>query len=103
MRKRGERGQASVELLAVLPLVAVLVAAVWQAVVAGQAIWLSGAAVRAAARAHAVGGDADASARAALPRGLARRARVREMKDGGVDLAVGVPAVVGGARLATVH
>ena len=89
--------------MAVLPLVAVLVAVAWQAAVAGQAIWLSGGAARAAARAHAVGGDAGAAARGALPHGLARLARVRQTKDGGVELALGVPSVVGRARLATVR
>ncbi|TML02410.1 MAG: hypothetical protein E6G41_15455 [Actinobacteria bacterium] len=82
---------------------AVLVALAWQAAVAGQAIWLSGAAARAAARAHAVGGDATAAARGALPPALARRARVRELEDGAVELALGVPSVVGGAYLATVR
>ncbi|MEZ5122515.1 MAG: hypothetical protein R2736_13210 [Solirubrobacterales bacterium] len=37
----GERGQASVELVALLPLIALLGLLCWQAVVAGQAVWLS--------------------------------------------------------------
>ncbi|HVW18454.1 MAG TPA: hypothetical protein VHB30_09410, partial [Solirubrobacteraceae bacterium] len=51
----GSRGQASVELVALLPIVLLVGAALWQAVVAGQAIWLSGGAARAAARAAAIG------------------------------------------------
>lgn len=39
-----ESGQASVELVALLPLVVVLAALLWQAVVAGQAVWLAASA-----------------------------------------------------------
>ncbi|MEA2226926.1 MAG: hypothetical protein QOF04_556, partial [Solirubrobacteraceae bacterium] len=49
----GERGQATVELVALLPLLMLVALAAWQGVVAGQAIWLSGSAARAAARAEA--------------------------------------------------
>jgi hypothetical protein len=69
----------------------------------GQAIWLSGAAARAAARAEALGSDARAAARAALPRALGSHVAVRTRADGSVSVALGVPALVGGARLATVH
>ncbi len=62
-----ELGQATVELMALLPLVAVLGALLWQAVVAGQAIWFAGSAARAAARASAIGADARAAARRVLP------------------------------------
>jgi hypothetical protein len=103
MSRTGQRAQASVELVAVLPLVLAVVAVAWQAALAGQAMWLSGAAARAAARARAVGGDPGDAARAALPPPLARLVSVRAERDGAVLLALGVPAVVGGARLATVH
>ena len=39
---RSESGQASVELVGLLPLVAVIGFALWQAMVAGQAAWLTG-------------------------------------------------------------
>src|SRR3982750_1043904 len=52
--RTGERGQATVELVGVLPLLAVLGFAVWQAAVVGQAFWMAGAAARAAARAEAL-------------------------------------------------
>ena len=39
----GEEGQASVELVALLPVVVIVGALLWQAVVAGQALWLCGA------------------------------------------------------------
>ena len=96
-----EAGQASVELVALLPLVAVLGAVLWQGVVAGQAAWASGTAARAAARAAAVGGDPRAAARATLPAGLRGVARV-STRDGGVVVRLGVPSVVGPGRLATI-
>jgi hypothetical protein len=89
----GEDGQASVELAALLPLVVLVGALLWQAVVAGQALWLSGAAARAAARAAAVGGDAQAAARGALPPRL----------EDGVRVAVRVPSVLTSGSLATVE
>src|SRR5947208_11589314 len=103
MSTTGERGQASVELVALLPLVLLLVAVAWQAAVAGQAVWLSGAAARAAARAQAVGADPVAAARSSLPPALSHLVGVHDARGGAIDLAVGVPAIVGGARLATVH
>jgi hypothetical protein len=99
---RQQEGQASVETVALLPLVALVGALVWQAVVAGQALWLSGAAARAAARAAAVGGDASVAARSALPPRLERGLRVEPSGDG-VRVAVRVPAVLTGASIATVE
>lgn len=100
--RRDERGQATVELVALLPLLAVLAAGVWQAAVAGHAVWASGVAARAAARAEALGGDAEAAALRPLPRSLRHGLRVRTGEDGAVRVAVRIPAVVGGARLGTV-
>jgi hypothetical protein len=96
-----ERGQASVELVALLPLVAVLVGALWQAAVAGQAVWLAGSAARAAARAAAVGTDARAAARRVLPARLEPGlvvARVGGPGDG-VRVTISIPAIVGGGRV----
>ena len=98
----GERGQASVELVGVLPLLAVLCALLWQAVVAGQAVWLSGSAARAAARAAAVGGDPARAARDALPGRLERGLRVAADGAGGVHVVLGVPAVLTGGTLTTI-
>src|SRR3954452_20814809 len=101
-----ERGQATVELVGVLPLVVVLGFAVWQAAVAGQALWMAGAgargaAARAAARAAAVGTDPEAAARAVLPPRLEDGLRVRAQDDGGVRVTVRIPAVVGGGAVDT--
>lgn len=100
-----EHGQATVELVALLPLVAVLAGILWQAALTGQAIWLSGSAARAAARASAIGHDARAAARRVLPDRLERGLVVVERPGGardGVRVAIRIPAIVGGATLATV-
>ena len=55
---RSTSGQASVELVALLPVVLLVVAFAWQAVLAGQAVWNARVAARAAARAHSFGADA---------------------------------------------
>ena len=88
--------------MALLPLVVLVGALLWQAVVAGQALWLSGAAARAAARAAAVGADADAAARATLPSRLESGLRVRAA-GGGVGITVRVPSVLSLGSIATVH
>jgi hypothetical protein len=101
---RGQDGQASVEMAALLPLVVLVGALLWQAVVAGQALWMSGAAARAAARAAAVGGDAAAAARGALPPRLEDGLRVRRLPGGGgVRVAVRVPSVLTSGSIATVE
>lgn len=100
---RDERGQATVELVALLPVVALLGLLGWQALIAGQAAWLSGTAARAAARASAVGADPAAAARRVLPVGLAAGLTVRHQGDGEVSLALPVPAVVAGWTVMTLH
>ena len=96
MRRIAEqRGQATVELVALLPVLAALLAALWQAVLAGQAVWAVTSAARAAARAHAVGADARRAARAAPP-GFARaRPRVSTRDGGEVRVSVRIPALPG--------
>lgn len=97
-----EAGQAGLELVALLPLLAVLAALVWQTALAGQALWLAGSAARAAARAWAVGADPDAAVRQALPRALERGARIRTGAAGAVAVSVRVPSVVADWHLGTV-
>ena len=95
-----ERGQASVELVALLPLLAALLLATWQGVVAGQAWWLAAAAARAGARAVAVGADPAAAARRELPRGVRERVRVRVAR-GEVVVRLPIGGVAGLGRLGT--
>jgi hypothetical protein len=92
-----EDGQATVELVAMLPLLGVLALGVWQAAVAGHAIWSASAAARSASRVVAVGGDASKTVR----RIAGRRARAREGRDGVVRVTVPIPAVAGGGDLTT--
>ena len=100
MRTSGrERGQATVEFVAVLPLVVVVGFAVWQAAVAGQAMWLAGAAARAAARAEAIGAEPEPAARRVLPPRLEDGLRVRAPEGGGVSVTLRIPSVVGGGSL----
>ncbi len=96
---RRERGQASVELVALLPLMAVLAGVLWQASIAGQAIWLAGSAARAAARASAVGADARSAARDVLPGRLEPGLAVDRLPGdaGGVRVTIAIPAIVGGS------
>jgi len=102
-RRSSEHGQASVELVALLPIMAVLAAFGWQVAVAGQAVWLAGTAARASARAHALGDDATAGARAALPVRLRDDVRVRTKPDGRVAVRLTIPVIgVGGGGLGTV-
>src|SRR3954454_20502567 len=100
-RRDSERGQAAVELVALLPLCALLALACWQLVVAGHAVWAAGDAARAAARAAAVAGDPAAAARRALPSSLEHGLGIRRTANGGVAVRVAVPLVLG--RRALTH
>jgi hypothetical protein len=106
-RWRRTDGQAAAELVALLPLAALLLAGAWQLAVAGHAVWAADAAARAAARAAAVGDDPRAAALRALPGRLGRDARVRDRDDGTVEVTVGVPPILGlpvlGHASATAH
>lgn len=99
----GTGGQAAVELVALLPLVALLLALGYQALLAGQAAWEARVAARAAARANAVGGDAADAARAHLPSGLERGLQVRATPDGDVRVSLRVPRVVPALSLGRVR
>ena len=101
-RLRQARGQASIELVALLPVLALVCGVLWQAVLAGQALWLSASAARAGARAQAIGYDVQTAARAALPRALARGASADVHADGSVTVRIHVPAVVGSGVVGTV-
>jgi hypothetical protein len=93
-RLRSDCGQASAELVAIVPalLVGVLVAA--QIGLVGYALWSAGAAARAGARAAHVGGDVEAAARSALPSPLRGGAKVTGEEE--VEVRVRVPALLPG-------
>ncbi len=88
-----ERGTASIELVAVVPLLllAVLVAAQLGAV--GEALWSAGIAARAGARAALVGDGVEQAARRALPASLRVGARV-STPNRGVAVRVPVPSLL---------
>lgn len=90
----GSSGQASVEFVAVLPLVLLVLAVALQAVLAGEAVWQARVAARAAARAHSVGGDAGAAARSHLPARLERGLRVEPSPGGAVRVSVRIPTLL---------
>src|SRR3954468_15250731 len=89
-----QNGQASVELLGVVPAVLLVAALVWQLALAGQAAWLCANAARAAARAEAVGRDGPAAARSALPRSMERGLRVESASGGAVRVRLRVPLLL---------
>jgi hypothetical protein len=89
-----QSGQASVELVAMVPVILLVGAVAWQLALAGHTAWLAAHAARAAARADAVGeGPADA-ARSALPRSLEDDLEVERLADGGVRVSVKVPLLM---------
>src|SRR3954468_14851284 len=118
MRRRdSQAGQATVEFVGVLPLVAVVGLLLWQAVVAGQAASLAGSAARSAgarrrarggsaarwaARAAALGRSPGSAARSVLPPRLHDGLRVLRRSDGSVRVTVRVPWVLGGGSVGAV-
>jgi hypothetical protein len=89
-----QAGQASVELVAMLPVVLLVGALAWQLAVAGHTAWLTAHAARAAARADAVGRSPAEAARSALPRSLEDEVEVRRLERGGVKVSVQVPLLL---------
>jgi pilus assembly protein CpaE len=95
---RDESGQASVELIALLPALGAVVALAWQAIIAGETWWLASVAAREGARAQALGGDARRAATAALPQPFAPSTST---DDDTVIVRLGVPSLAG-LRIGTV-
>jgi pilus assembly protein CpaE len=89
-----ECGQATVELVAVMPAIVLACAIAWQLVVAGQTAWLAAHAARVVARAEVVGGDVQAAARSALPRSLEPGLKVEDAGGGRVRVRVAVPLLL---------
>jgi pilus assembly protein CpaE len=86
----GERGQATVELVAVVPALVLACVIAWELVLAGHTAWVAAHAARAGARAVAVGRDGRAAARS-----VARSASV-SVVGSRVRVSVPVPLVVPG-------
>jgi hypothetical protein len=99
-RTEPTRGQASVELVSVLPVLGVCLLVCAQAIAAGWALWTAGNAARAGARVEHVGGDGVEAARRALPGPLRREAEVRSGE--GLRVTVRVPSLLPGASMPTV-
>jgi pilus assembly protein CpaE len=93
-RTCSESGQASVEAVAILPLLLLAAMVAWQLVLTGQTLWLCEGAARSAARADLVGASARAAARNALPRALERGLSVERVRGGGVRVEVRVPLLL---------
>ena len=92
--KRAQSGQASVELVAVVPFVLLVGVVVWQLVLAGHTAWLTANAARAGARADTVGRDVAAAARSTLPRSMEQDLEIRRLREGGVRVSVRVPLLL---------
>jgi hypothetical protein len=90
----GERGTASVELVAVVPFLLLALLVATQLALAGHSLWAASAAARAGARAALVGGGGTAAARRALPPSLRRGSVVED--SGGISVRVPVPRLFPG-------
>jgi pilus assembly protein CpaE len=93
-RIRPESGQASVETVALVPLVLLAAAVAWQLVVTGHTLWLAAGAARAAARAELVGESPERAARSALPRSLERDLSVKRIDGGGIRVELRLPLLL---------
>ncbi len=92
-RLAGESGQATVELVGVLPMLVLVLLAVWQIVLVGTTFVFAGHAARAGARALAVGDPVASAAKADLPGAWQGGAAVREGQEvkGSQTVYVSVP------------
>jgi TadE-like protein len=92
--QRTQAGQASVEFVAMVPVILLVGAVAWQLALAGHTAWQTAHAARAAARADAVGEPAAVAARSALPRSLEDELEVERLAGGGVRVSVKVPLLM---------
>src|SRR4051794_36995011 len=98
-----DSGQASVELVALLPLIAAVLALGWQAILFGNTVWAATTAARAAARAAALGGAPAVAARTRLPSSLERGLRISRLSAGTVEVSLRVPRLVAAVPLGRVR
>ena len=92
---RRQRGQASIETVALLPVLLLAALACWQAVLAGWTAVSAAHAARAAAHAEMVGAGPFPAASAAVPRSMREELTVTN-DDGRVRVTLHVPAVIPG-------
>src|SRR5437763_5853826 len=90
----GQRGAASVELIATLPFLGLALLVAIQFALAGASLWAAAISARAGARAVEVGGQAGAVARRALPTPLRDQASVSDRE--GLRVKIPVPALLPG-------
>ena len=93
---RREHGQATVELLGIVPALLAAGLVVWQLILVGHTAWVSAHAARAAARAVLVGDDPGAAAKSALPAGLEKGLEVDGDSAGATRVLVPIPIVYHG-------
>ena len=91
----GERAQASVEVVALVPALALVLLCAWQAAMAGWALTAAESASRAGARAALVGRPPAGAALAALPASMRAGATASE-SGGRIVVTLRVPSVVPG-------
>ena len=94
MLARAESGQASVEAVALVPLVLLAAAVAWQLVLTGHTLWLCANAARAAARADLVGASPARAARSALPGSLERDLSVTRLAGDRIRVRLRVPILL---------
>ena len=88
-----EDGQATVELLGIVPALLAVGLVVWQLILVGHTAWVSAHAARTAARAALVGEDTAAAAKSALPGGLEKGLEVESDGVGPTRVRVPVPII----------
>jgi hypothetical protein len=93
-RPCSQSGQASVEMVAVIPFLILAALAAWQIALAGHALWLTAGAARAAARAETVGASAERAARSALPDAMEHDLSVERRRADGMRVRVRMPLLL---------
>jgi TadE-like protein len=95
---RGERGQATVELLSALPLLIIAALLVWQMLLVGIVMTSASNAARTGSRAVSLSGDGERAARNAL-RPAFRRGSEISVNGTSVRVRVAMPLIVPGVHL----
>jgi Flp pilus assembly protein TadG len=94
---RGQRGQATIEIVGILPLLLLTAMFVWQLHLAASASNAAADAARTASRAQGLGGDARRAALAALPETQRDSAKIKLVQGGErVEITTDVPTIVPG-------